>query len=102
MLHSGGPVWTTTRGDARAARRLKILKEASMHYIIQLLAAILIGTAVGAVLSQRTQALLIGSVIAIVLGIVALVTASWIPLAVGVAVFLVVQGLQRDNYSTRA
>ncbi|NYT57986.1 hypothetical protein H0A65_03515 [Alcaligenaceae bacterium] len=73
-----------------------------MHYIIQLLAAILIGTAVGAVLSQRTQALLIGSVIAIILGIVALVTASWIPLAVGVAVFLVVQGLQRDNYSSRA
>jgi len=73
-----------------------------MHYIIQLLAAILIGTAVGAVLSQRTQALLVGSVIAILLGVVALVTASWIPLAVGVAVFLVVQGLQRDNYSTRA
>lgn len=73
-----------------------------MHYIIQLLAVILIGTAVGAVLSQRNKALLIGSVIAIVLGIVALVTASWIPLAVGTVVFLAVQGLQRDNYSSRA
>ncbi|NYT84259.1 hypothetical protein [Pollutimonas harenae] len=73
-----------------------------MHYIIQLLATILIGTAIGAVLSQRTKALLIGSVIGIVLGIVALITASWVPLAVGTAVFLVVQGLQRDNYSSRA
>ena len=73
-----------------------------MHYIIQLLAAILIGTAIGAVLSQRTKSLLVGSVIAIVLGIVSLVTANWIPLAVGAAVFLVVQGTVRDNASVRA
>ena len=68
-----------------------------MHYIIQLLAVILIGTAIGAVLSQRTKSLMLGSVIAIVLGIVTVATVSWIPLAVGAAVFLVVQAMMRDN-----
>ncbi|MDS1140166.1 hypothetical protein RE432_06930 [Pusillimonas sp. SM2304] len=72
-----------------------------MHYIIQLLAAILIGTAIGAVLGPRNKALFAGSLVAIALGLVSLVTASWIPLAIGTAVFLVVQGMQRDNYPSR-
>src|SRR5690606_22353780 len=40
------------RGSCRPAPEYQNKTEASMHYIIQLLAAILIGTAIGAVLSQ--------------------------------------------------
>ncbi len=72
-----------------------------MHYVIQLLAAILIGTAIGAALGPRNKALFIGSLIAVALGLVTLVTASWIPLAAGTIVFLVVQSMQRDQTSSR-
>lgn len=69
-----------------------------MHYIIQILAAILIGTSIGAVLGPRNTILFFGSLVAIALGLVTLVIGSWVPLAVGTVVFLVVQGMQRDNY----
>ncbi|TEA77519.1 hypothetical protein [Allopusillimonas ginsengisoli] len=72
-----------------------------MHYVIQLLAAILIGTAIGAVLGPRTKSLFIGSLAGIALGVVTLVTASWIPLAVGAAIFLAAQGMQRDPIANR-
>ncbi len=68
-----------------------------MHYIIQILSAILIGTALGAILSPRTSVLLIGSLAAIALGLVAIFTASWIFLAIGVVLFLAVQAMQRAS-----
>lgn len=67
-----------------------------MHYVIQVLAAILVGTAIGAILGQRNQFLLIASIIAIALGTVSIFTASWIPLAAGTAIFLLGQATQRD------
>lgn len=65
-----------------------------MHYIIQILSAILIGIALGAIFGPRNNALLIGSAVAAVLGLIAIVTTSWIILAIGVAVFLLAQGMQ--------
>ncbi|NYT63801.1 hypothetical protein H0A66_15895 [Alcaligenaceae bacterium] len=67
-----------------------------MHYIIQILAAILTGTAIGAILGQRNTFLLIGSIIAIALGVYTIATASWVPLVVGTAIFLLAQATQRD------
>lgn len=67
-----------------------------MHYVILTLAAILIGISVGALLSHRNKALLIGSVLGIVLGIATLVTASWQLLALGAAIYLATQMTQRD------
>ncbi|KAA0892911.1 hypothetical protein [Pusillimonas sp. ANT_WB101] len=69
-----------------------------MVYVIQLLAAILIGTAIGAALSPRNNILLFGSLIAIALGVVTLITGSWVSLAIGTVVALASQGMQRDNY----
>ncbi|WP_442596086.1 hypothetical protein ACSBPU_04830 [Parapusillimonas sp. JC17] len=68
-----------------------------MHYIIQILAAILVGTAIGAILGPRNKVLFVGSAVAIALGLVAIFTASWVMLAIGTAVFLVVQGMQRAH-----
>lgn len=68
-----------------------------MHYVIQILAAILAGTAIGAILGQRNNILLVGSIVAIALGAVAIFTASWIPLAVGTGIFLAAQATQRDT-----
>jgi uncharacterized membrane protein YccC len=67
-----------------------------MQYIIQILCAILIGTAVGAVLGPRNKVLLIGSVGGIVMGFIAMFTANWMILVAGTAMFLVAQGMQRD------
>ena len=71
-----------------------------MHYVINVLAAILIGTAIGAVLAPRNNVLFIASLIAIALGIVTLFTASWVPLVIGTAIFLVAQAMQRDTPSS--
>ncbi|NYT79944.1 hypothetical protein H0A70_00290 [Alcaligenaceae bacterium] len=68
-----------------------------MHYIIQILAAILVGTAIGAILGPRNKVLFVGSAVAIALGLVAIFTVSWVVLAIGTAVFLVVQGMQRAH-----
>jgi hypothetical protein len=73
-----------------------------MHYVIQILSAILIGISIGALLGQRTNVLLVGSLIALALGIAAIVTASWIILVIGVAVFLVAQAMQGSTSSVRA
>lgn len=71
-----------------------------MVYVFQLLAAILIGTSIGAVLSPRNNILLFGSVIAIALGVVTLIIGSWVALAIGTAVFLASQATQRDDFKT--
>ncbi|CAM5497990.1 hypothetical protein [Eoetvoesiella caeni] len=72
-----------------------------MHYIYQLLAVILIGTAIGAAFSGRNNVLLFGSLAAIALGIITVAVPSWMPLAVGTVIFLVVQLMQRDPISSR-
>ncbi len=59
-----------------------------MVYVIQVLSAILIGIAIGALLGARPAARLVGSLAAIVLAILTIVTGSWMLLAVGVAIFL--------------
>lgn len=73
-----------------------------MHYVIQVLAAILVGTSLGAILGPRNNLLLIGSLVAIALGVFAIVTASWIPLAIGTVVCLATQAMQRDTPSSQA
>lgn len=97
MIHSCGPVWTTTRASFVPPADSMNKKGASMHYIIQILAAILVGTAIGAILGPRNKVLFVGSAVAIALGLVAIFTASWVMLAIGTAVFLVVQGMQRAH-----
>jgi len=72
-----------------------------MLYIYNVLAAILIGTAIGAVLGQRNSLSRITCLIAVVLGAVTFFVHSWIPLAIGTAVFLTGQGMQGDASSAR-
>lgn len=67
-----------------------------MHYILAILAAILIGTSFGALFSPRKTILFIGYLISIVLGIVTIVNPSWLPLSIGTAVLLLAQTFQRD------
>ncbi len=68
-----------------------------MHYIYQILAAILIGVSIGALMGQRNSILLTGAGAAIVLGAVAMFLPSWPPLAIGAAAFIAAQALQRDS-----
>lgn len=68
-----------------------------MHYIIQILAVIMIGTSIGTLFGPRNTVLLIGTVIAIALGIATLVTISWLPLGVGAVVFVLAHAMQRDK-----
>lgn len=67
-----------------------------MHYIIQILAVILIGTAGGSLLGSRNTILLLGSLVGIALGITTIVTVTWLPLASGTAVFILAHAMQRD------
>ncbi len=90
-------------GSHRAARAYKQNKNgASMEYVIQVLSAILVGTAIGAIIGPRSRSLFIGSVAAIALGAVSIITASWVMLAIGTAIFLAAQSVQRDNYPARS
>jgi len=73
-----------------------------MLYIYNVLAAILIGTAIGAVLGQRNSLARITCLVAVVLGAVTFFIDSWIPLAIGTVVFLIGQGMQRNASSARA
>lgn len=68
-----------------------------MDYITQILGAILIGTAVGTLLGPRNNVLLIGTLIAIVLGIATIITITWLPLALGAIVFVIAHAMQRDK-----
>lgn len=72
-----------------------------MYHITLILAAILIGTAFGAVLGPRNNFIFVSSLVAIVLGVATLVTASWVLLAIGTAVLLVSQAMQRDTNHSR-
>jgi len=68
-----------------------------MQYVYNVLAAILIGMAIGAALGQRTSSARVTSVIAIVVAAAAFFfSPSWIPLAIAVAIFLLGQAMQRD------
>ena len=73
-----------------------------MLYIYNVLAAMLIGTAIGAVLGQRNSLARITCLVAVVLGAVTFFIDSWIPLAIGTVVFLIGQGMQRNASSARA
>jgi len=64
-----------------------------MQYVIQVLAAILIGLSIGALLGPRQATRLIGSLIAIALGAITIFTANWVFLAAGTALFLLVMAL---------
>jgi hypothetical protein len=86
----------------RPAPSIKNQKGISMHYIIQILAAILIGVAFGALLEPRNNLIVISSILAIALGVVTFFTLSWVPLAIGTAVFVVVQCLPRERSTARA
>lgn len=65
-----------------------------MLYIIQILAAIQIGIAVGVLLGPRHALRLGSSAIAIALSLVAIFTGSWVYLAVGTAIFLATMGIR--------
>lgn len=71
-----------------------------MHYIIQILAMILIGTSVGTLFGPRNTVLLIGTLVGIALGIATLVTISWLPLTIGAVVFVLAHAMQRDKPAT--
>lgn len=68
-----------------------------MDYITQILGAILIGTAIGTLLGPRNNVLLIGTLVAIVLGIATIITISWLPLTLGAIVFVLAHAAQRDK-----
>lgn len=73
-----------------------------MLYVIQVLAAILVGTAIGAAINPRNSVLRISSLIAAALGVVAVVMGSGLVLIIATAIFLGVQSLQRDPVPARA
>lgn len=73
-----------------------------MHYIIQILGAILIGISVAALLGTRTTFLFIGSIVAIAFGIALMIVPSWWVLWVGVAFYIVGQLFHRDEFSRAA
>lgn len=86
-------------GKASGARNPNYNNEgASMYYIIQILAAILLGTSIAAALGRRNTVLTIASLAAAGCGVVVLVNGNWIPLVIGTAIFMAAQFMQRDTY----
>lgn len=73
-----------------------------MYYVINLLAAMLIGTAIGAALGPRNNFVLFSALVTIALGAATIVFASWVPLAIGTAVLLVAQSMRRSAHPARA
>ncbi len=69
-----------------------------MSYIIQILAAILIGISIAAVLGTRTVFVIIGSIAAIAFAIGTMFTPQWWVLWAGTACFIVGQLLHRDTF----
>lgn len=65
-----------------------------MLYVIQVLAAIQIGIAVGVLFGPRHTARFASSIAAIVLALATIFTGSWIYLAIGTAIFLLTMGLR--------
>ncbi|HUH88598.1 MAG TPA: hypothetical protein VL003_11210 [Pusillimonas sp.] len=73
-----------------------------MQYVYNLLAVILIGLSIGAIMGQHNNAARFSGLVAIVLAVLAFfISPGWAPLAVGTAVFLVGQGMQRDHRGAR-
>ena len=70
-----------------------------MLYVIQILAAIQIGIAIGVILGPRHTVRLGGSAIAIVLALIAIFTGSWVYLAIGTALFLLTMGMRPSTVS---
>jgi len=68
-----------------------------MHYIIQILAVILIGTSVGTLFGSRNVMQMVGGVAAIALAIATLIMVSWTPLTAGAIVLFIAHALQRDK-----
>lgn len=68
-----------------------------MYYIYLILAMILMGISVGALLGRRNQILLLGALISLALGVVTLFMPSWPPLAAGIAIYLLAQATQRET-----
>ena len=60
-----------------------------MIYVIQILAAILIGISIGALFGNRSVPRVIGAIIGIVLGVITIFTGNWVFLAIGAGVYLV-------------
>ena len=73
-----------------------------MQYVIQVLAAILIGISIGVVLGPRYPVRFIGSLVAIALGLIAIFTSAWIYLAAGTVIFLVALGIPAATASSRS
>lgn len=74
-----------------------------MQYVYNLLAVILIGLSIGAIVGQPTNSARVTGLITIVLAVLAFfLSPSWIPLAAAVVVFLIGQGMQRDPRGARA
>ncbi|MFA5520556.1 MAG: hypothetical protein WCY98_02975 [Castellaniella sp.] len=73
-----------------------------MHFIIQILAVILIGTSIGTLISRRNAALVLGGGAGIAFGVATLLMVQWWPLAVGTAIFLAGHAMQRDHRKAQA
>lgn len=67
-----------------------------MHYIIQILAVILIGVSAATLFGPRNTILFITSLIAVAFGVATMVVTAWWVLAVGTAALLIGQAAQRD------
>ena len=73
-----------------------------MLYVIQILAAILIGLSVGALLGPRQGARMVGAIIGIATGLVTIFTGSWVILAIGTAIYLITMAMVKDPAVSRA
>lgn len=73
-----------------------------MVYIVQILAAILVGISVASLINTRSTFVVIGSIIAIVLAVGTFMTKSWWILWAGTAAFIIGQMFHRDNFSRLA
>lgn len=68
-----------------------------MLYVIQILAAIQIGLAVGVLLGPRHGLRMVSATVAIVLALATIVTGAWLYLVIGTAIFLATMGIRNPN-----
>ncbi len=69
-----------------------------MLYVIQVLAAIQIGLAIGVLLGPRHPVRLGSSILAIVLALATIVTGAWLYLAIGTAIFVLTMGMRHSQH----
>lgn len=73
-----------------------------MYYVYNVLSAILIGMALGSMVGRHSSAIVLSGLVAIILAVAAyFFEPRWIPLALGLAVFLVGQATKRDTQVLR-